>query len=96
MLIIIEVSSNVINAKINIYAVDFERELLYFRIKIGVMITKELLIKNIEIFPDEFSIDELVDRLVFLEKLEERIKMSDNKETISSGAMEEEIQTWFK
>ncbi len=60
------------------------------------MITKELLQKNIDIFPDEFSIDELVDRLVFLEKLEERIKMSDNNDTISSIAMEEEIQTWFK
>lgn len=60
------------------------------------MITKEFLQNNMEIFPDEFSIDELVDRLVFLEKLEERIRMSDNDDIISSEAMEEEMKTWFK
>ena len=47
------------------------------------MKTKEKLKKYVEKFPDEMSIDELIDKLIFVEKLESRIAQSDNGETIS-------------
>ena len=59
------------------------------------MITKEKLKKHIESFPDELSIDELIDRLVFVEKLEERIAQSELCETISEDVVKEEMKSWF-
>jgi hypothetical protein len=60
------------------------------------MITKENLKKHIEKFPDEMSIDELIDRLVFVEKLENRISHSKNGETISDKDLKLEMEKWFE
>lgn len=38
------------------------------------MITKEKLISHIELFPSELSIDESIEKLIFIDKLEERIQ----------------------
>ena len=59
-------------------------------------ITKERLIKQIETYPDEISIDEVIERLIIIEKLEIRIKESDNNETISEEDLKNEIATWFE
>lgn len=60
------------------------------------MITKEKLNSHISKFPDVLSIDELIDRLVFVDKLEKRIEQSKNNETISEQDLEKEMQEWFK
>jgi hypothetical protein len=60
------------------------------------MITKENLKKHIEKFPDEMSIDDLIDRLVFVEKLENRISQSKNGETISDKDLKLEMEKWFE
>ena len=60
------------------------------------MITKEKLIKHVNKFPDELSIDELIDRLVFVEKLEKRIEQSKKGETITELELENEMKEWFK
>ena len=59
-------------------------------------ITKERLIEQIETFPDEISIDEVIERLIIIEKLEIRIKESDNNETISEEDLKNEMETWFE
>ena len=60
------------------------------------MITKEKLIKHINRFPSRLSIDELIDRLVFVEKLEKRIEQSKNNEIITEEELENEMKEWFK
>lgn len=60
------------------------------------MITKEKLKEHIEKFPDEMSIDDLIDRLVFVEKLENRILQSKNGETISDADLKLEMEKWFE
>jgi len=60
------------------------------------MITKEKLKQHIEKFPDEMSIDDLIDRLVFVEKLESRISQSKNGETITDEDLKLEMEKWFK
>lgn len=60
------------------------------------MITKEKLKEHIEKFPDEMSIDDLIDRLVFVEKLENRILQSKNGETISDSDLKLEMEKWFE
>lgn len=62
------------------------------------MISKQKLIAQIDKFPeDEISIDELIDRLVFIDKLERRTYKSENEaNTISEKMVEEEIKKWSK
>lgn len=62
------------------------------------MITKEKLKEHIDKFPEnEISIDELIDRLVFIEKLEKRIGRSEsNESTIPENQLKEEMEKWSK
>jgi len=60
------------------------------------MITKEKLISHIESFPENLSIDELIDRLVFVEKLENRIAESKSGNTMSEANLKKEMAKWFE
>ena len=60
------------------------------------MISKEKLKKHIEKFPDVMSIDDLIDKLVFVEKLENRISQSIKGETITEEDLKTEMEKWFK
>jgi hypothetical protein len=62
------------------------------------MISKEKLKEHIDKFPDrEFSIDELIEKLIFIEKLEERISISEKGDsTISEESLQKEIHKWSK
>ncbi|HBC02909.1 MAG TPA: hypothetical protein PKH16_06095 [Aequorivita sp.] len=60
------------------------------------MITKSFLKKQIENFPDEFTIEELIERFIFIDKLEKRIEKSKQNDTISEAELETEMQQWFK
>ncbi|RZJ46591.1 MAG: hypothetical protein EOO19_10215 [Chryseobacterium sp.] len=59
-------------------------------------ITKEKLQKQIDEFPDEISIDEVIERLIMIEKIETRIQESENNETISEENLKTEMEQWFK
>ena len=59
-------------------------------------ITKEKLQKQIEEFPDEISIDEVIERLIMIEKIETRIQESESDVTISEEDVKNEMQEWFK
>ncbi len=60
------------------------------------MLTKTKLKEQIEKFPEEFSIDELVQRLILIEKIELGIAQSERGETISESELDNEIEKWFK
>ena len=60
------------------------------------MLTKEKLKKQIDQFPDEFSLDELVERLIFIEKVERAEKQSEKNEGIPHEQLDREIEKWFK
>lgn len=61
-----------------------------------MIITKAKLKDYIEKFPEEFSFDELIEHLVFVEKLENRIQQSKNDDTLTEEALEKEMEEWFK
>ena len=60
------------------------------------MLTKKRLKEQIDQFPDEFSIDELVERLIFMDKVERSEQQSINNETIPHDKIDSEIEKWFK
>jgi len=60
------------------------------------MVTKTILKQQLEKFPEEFSIDELVERLILIEKINKGIEQSKNNEVISDEQLDHEIEEWFK
>ncbi len=60
------------------------------------MLTKTRLKEHIEYFPEEFSLDELIERLILVEKIELGIQQSEKGETISESELNKEIEKWFK
>ncbi len=60
------------------------------------MISKIKLKEQIDKFPeDEISIDELIDRLIFIEKLEERVSLSEKDgATLTEEEMRKEVEKW--
>lgn len=60
------------------------------------MLTKHKIKEVIENFPEEFSIDDFVDKLILVEKTERGIQQSINGEVISEDELDIEIEKWFK
>jgi len=60
------------------------------------MLTKEKVLKTITEMPDTFSVDDLLDRLVLLQKIENGIAQSDAGETVSVEEAKEALNKWLK
>ena len=60
------------------------------------MLTKEKIKKAIDTLPDTFTIDELIDQIIFAEKVEEGIKQSDEGVIISNDDVKKMIDLWSK
>lgn len=60
------------------------------------MLTKSRIKEQIDKLPEEFSLDELIERLILIEKIESGNKQSENGEVISEEEMDNEIEKWFK
>jgi hypothetical protein len=59
------------------------------------MLTKKNLIKQIDKFPDQFSIEDLIEQLILIEKIETGNKQSEVGEVISEIELDNEIKKWF-
>ncbi len=60
------------------------------------MITKTKLKEQIDSFPEEFSIDDLVERLILVEKIENGKNQSEKNEILSESELDEEVDKWFE
>ncbi len=60
------------------------------------MLTKTILNEQIEKLPEEFSIDDLIERLILIEKIELGNKQSENGAVISEAELDKKIVKWFK
>ena len=60
------------------------------------MLTKSRLKEHIEKFPEQFSIDELVESLILIEKIENGNKQSEKGEVIEDTELDNEIKKWFE
>ena len=56
------------------------------------MIKKNQLIETIESFPEEFTLEELVDKLILLDKIEKGNSDSIEDNTLSEVELEEEMK----
>jgi hypothetical protein len=60
------------------------------------MLTKDIVNKTINTLPDSFTIDELIDQLIFMEKVEEGFQQSEAGEVISNEDVKMIIEKWSK
>jgi hypothetical protein len=60
------------------------------------MIIKKQLTLTLEQFPEQFSLEELIDKLILLDKIERGNIQSENNEVINEEELENEMQKWFK
>ena len=60
------------------------------------MLTKDKLTRSITNLPESFTIDELIDQLIFIEKVEEGLKQSDQGKVVSNEDVKLIIDKWSK
>ncbi|WP_027303082.1 hypothetical protein [Rudanella lutea] len=60
------------------------------------MLTKDKLLDSIKDFPTEFSIDELVERLLFVQKIENGIMQGERGETYTTEELKGKLAKWLQ
>ena len=60
------------------------------------MLTKEKVLSTISRLPDSFSLDDLVERMIVLEKIEKGLKDSDEGNVLTEEELEEKMEEWLK
>jgi len=58
------------------------------------MLTKEQLNRTMRTLPDSFTIDELIDLLIFIEKTEEGKQQSEENKVVSNEDVKAMIDKW--
>jgi hypothetical protein len=59
------------------------------------MLTKEKVIETVNKLPDKFSLDELLDEMILLQKIEKGLSQSDNDEVISDNELDVKLPEWL-
>ncbi|MBN7812733.1 hypothetical protein J0A68_17395 [Algoriphagus sp. H41] len=60
------------------------------------MLTKSLVKKQLDKLPEEFTLDDLVEQLILVQKIEKGLKDSEEDKVISEEKLDSEIEKWFK
>lgn len=60
------------------------------------MITKEKLLETLKSMPDKFLVDELMERVLLLQKIEIGLEQSEKGEGYSSEEAKKMIKEWLK
>lgn len=60
------------------------------------MLTKEKVVESMQDLPSEFSIDDLVDRLILTEKISRGLAQSQNGEVYSTETARKMVRKWSK
>ena len=60
------------------------------------MITKTKLKETLDKFPEEFTIDELIDEIILIDKIELGNQQSERGETIAEDDLDKELKKWFE
>ena len=59
------------------------------------MVTKERLLESIKQLPDEFTVDEIIDRILLLDKIETGLQQSKNDEITPDEELDRKLPEWL-
>jgi hypothetical protein len=60
------------------------------------MLTRTNVIKTITKFPEHFTVEELVDKMILLDKIEKGIQQADNNNVVTEDELDKKIEEWLK
>jgi hypothetical protein len=60
------------------------------------MLTKEKIIEAIKDMPNKFSVDDLLDRIMLLQKIEIGLEQSEAGKAVSTNEAKKRLQKWLK
>ena len=60
------------------------------------MLTKEKLLQTIKDLPDKFSLDDVLDRIILLQKIEIGLEQSQAGQTNSTDEAKGKLKKWLK
>jgi len=60
------------------------------------MLTKKKLIQTLMDLPEKFSVEDVIDRIVLLQKIEIGLEQSHQGKTKSTGAAKVKLKKWLK
>lgn len=60
------------------------------------MLNKEQLLNSLKYLPEQFSLDELIDRIILLQKIEVGLEQSKAGQTKSTREAKESLSRWLK
>ena len=60
------------------------------------MITNKQLVLTLEQFPDEFTLEELIEKVILLDKIEQGNQQSEKNEVLNEEELENETKKLFK
>jgi predicted transcriptional regulator len=60
------------------------------------MLIKNEVLKSIEELPEEFSFDDVLDRLLLLDKIETGLEQSHSGQTFTADEAKEQLSKWLK
>lgn len=60
------------------------------------MVKKETVLKLLSEFPEEISVEEFIDRLFLIQKIEYGIQQSDSEKTLSAKEAKNRLKKWLK
>mgnify|MGYP000270516470 CR=1 FL=1 len=56
--------------------------------------TKDMVLDSLAKMPNEFPLEDLLERLVFVQKVEEGLRQSEQGETTPIGEVKERLRKW--
>jgi predicted transcriptional regulator len=60
------------------------------------MLTKEKLIKSFDTLPDNLTIDQVIDRVIMLDKIEQGLKDVENGNVFTTEEVKVKLNKWLK
>ena len=59
------------------------------------MVTKERLLESIKQLPDEFTVDEIIDRILLLDKIETGLQQSKKDKVTPDEELDQKLPGWL-
>lgn len=59
------------------------------------MTTKEKIISGINNLPDTVTIDDILDQIILVEKIEKGLEQSENNQVVSDDDLDKRLGKWF-
>jgi hypothetical protein len=69
---------------------------LLFKQSVKIMLTKETVNQTMNLLSETFSLDELIDKLIFVEKVKNGLKQSEEGLIFSKKETKEKLSKWLK